>query len=62
MTFKNTYHTNCGGAIELFPSQIIENTEKIVCTRCLFNYVCEDLERPIEVVYRLISEGVLFEK
>jgi len=60
MYFEGITHTNCGGDIELFPPYIGQRV--IGCNRCRFTYTCESLERPIEVVYRLVADGTFLDE
>jgi hypothetical protein len=59
MYFEGVTHSRCGGEIKLVTPTV---QREIGCTRCSFSYLCEDMERPIEAVYRLIAEGVFSEE
>ena len=60
MYFDGVSHVRCGGDIRLNPPYT--DKREIGCSKCTFSYLCEDLERPIEAVYRFIAEGIFLEE
>ena len=54
--FDKVHHTDCGGNICLCTDENV-----IVCEKCDWSYSCQELERPIHAVYRLIDQGIFID-
>ena len=59
MYFDGVTHTRCGGDIGLDSYTFLHRV--LNCSGCKFQYECEEMERPIEAVYRFIADGVFEE-
>ena len=59
MYFDGITHTSCGGDIGLDSFTFLHRV--LNCSKCKFSYECEEMERPIEAVYRFVADGVFAE-